>query len=214
MTRTLHTYGYQGGSVEDLQTYAAAGALIVDVRLSPRSRVPQWRGPALRAALGRRYVGLPSLGNLNYRSGGPIAIATPEEGLSDLATLAAEYPVVLLCRCPDPETCHRSTVAQMAQDAGICGEAVHLRPGDPLPAAKVRVIDQRLRMFSIYDHPRDFPDCFVVRPWRVGGGHVEPEPIVCLCDRIFPLQQGLAALGLARILPEPGDDPAILETWL
>ncbi len=64
---TLCTYGYTGGRLEDLQAYAAAGALILDVRYSPWSRVPQWQQRALQDVLGGRYEWCRALGNTHYR---------------------------------------------------------------------------------------------------------------------------------------------------
>lgn len=68
-----------------------------------------------------------------------------------------------------------------------------------------------LRMFTIYDHPRDFPGGFVVREWDVTGA------------KIMPLTAWTApTLEAARELVPPGlvcmadgaDDPVIVETWL
>lgn len=130
----LYTYGYTGGRLEDLQALAQAGAAIADIRLSPRSRVPQWNKIPLSGALGAAYHFIPTLGNRNYRGdlGEGIMLADVDAGLATLAELLAVRPVVLLCACKLPEFCHRSTVATAAM-ARWPGLAVwHLRSGAPV----------------------------------------------------------------------------------
>lgn len=130
---TLFTYGYSGGgSLADLQAYAAAGAMILDVRLAPNSRVPQWRGGALAGVLGHDYAWCAKLGNVNYKTGGPIRIAEPEAGIAVLRGYLEERAVVLLCACKDPFSCHRAEVADLAKDAIPGLAVVYLWPGDPL----------------------------------------------------------------------------------
>jgi hypothetical protein len=34
--------------------------------------------------------------------------------------------------------------------------------------------DEALNMWVIYDHPRDMPDCFVARLWRIEAGRTTP----------------------------------------
>lgn len=128
----LFTYGYTGGSLQDLLRYAAEGALILDIRYSPGSRVPAWRKELLQAALGDRYEWCQALGNENYR-GGPIKIANPQYGFRILRErLSTSYPVILLCACGDWHFCHRRTVTEMAVSS-IPGVTVrHLSLGDSL----------------------------------------------------------------------------------
>lgn len=128
----LYTYGYQGGSQEDLQHYAAAGALILDTRLVPTSPNPLWRRASLERLLGQRYRWCKALGNVNFRSGGPVQIHDPAAGLELLGTLLWQSPVILLCACRAWQSCHRSVVAELAQAAIPELAAVHLSAGDPL----------------------------------------------------------------------------------
>ena len=91
-------------------------AMVVDTRLVPYSRVPFWRKEELSLALGGtdhyRYLGR-TLGNLNYKNGGPIKIADPERGIAELAALLQQSSVILLCTCARVETCHRRVIAEM-----------------------------------------------------------------------------------------------------
>lgn len=128
----LYTYGYQGGSLEDLRHYIAAGALILDTRLVPTSPNPLWRRASLERALGERYRWCKALGNVHFRSGGPVQLLDPEAGLMLLAGLIRESPVILLCACRAWQSCHRRVVAELAQDALPGLQVTHLAPGGPL----------------------------------------------------------------------------------
>src|SRR5689334_11534584 len=73
--------------------------LLIDTRYTPYSRLPSFRREALEAQYGRRYRWAGKyLGNLNYRTGGPIRLAQPEIGIPALVRYLAEgYSLVLLC---------------------------------------------------------------------------------------------------------------------
>lgn len=128
----LYTYGYQGGSLEDLRDYASAGALTLDTRLVPTSPNPLWRRASLERALGDRYRWCKALGNIHFRSGGPVQLHDPEVGLETLGELIYQSPVVLLCACRAWQSCHRRVVAEIAQVAFPGLRVIHLAPGDAL----------------------------------------------------------------------------------
>ena len=130
--KRLYTYGYTGGTIDDLQEYIAAGAFILDIRYSPNGRNPIWRKEHLEAVLGAEYVWVHRLGNRAYRSGGPIRIVDLEGGLAILQDFLAESPVVLLCACPDVDSCHRALVAREAAKRLPLLEIRHLAPGEGL----------------------------------------------------------------------------------
>lgn len=69
-----------------------------------------------------------------------------------------------------------------------------------------------LTTWTIYDHPADFPDRIVVRPWEVTAGKVEPGH-AWLCHS---LEEARAVIppGLHRLDRQPDDDPTIIEVWL
>ena len=139
---SLYTYGYTGGSLDDLKRLVASGAIIADIRYQPRSRVPHWNKGPLAHALGTGYVHVPALGNQNYKGdrGPDIQIADLETGLDTLHQLLERSPVVLLCACADYRTCHRNTVAKAAQDQLPGVKLVHLQPGCPgLEEAQLRL---------------------------------------------------------------------------
>ncbi len=90
-----------------------------------------------------------------------------------------------------------------------------MTPSDWPPLDGIDAPNDALAMWTIYDHPLDFPDAWVVRRCFVvrGGG---PEPVFDVVPRLA------SSLGEARSLVprglycQPryeGDDPFIVETW-
>jgi hypothetical protein len=74
-------------------------------------------------------------------------------------------------------------------------------------------MSEPLSMWTVYDHPRDFPEHFVARRWEVTATSAVARDAVA-SDDLPKLRAWLADLGLARMPRNDGDDPAIIETWL
>lgn len=131
---TIYTYGYTTSTPEDLTAYIdALDAYLIDIRYSPRSRVPQWRQQALDEMAGvtehgrRRYRHIIELGNVNYNSDGPIELYAPAAGLREIAPYLAARPCILLCACRDWRTCHRRVVADLiVEAAALAGDGMIL----------------------------------------------------------------------------------------
>lgn len=67
-------------------------------------------------------------------------------------------------------------------------------------------------MWTIYDHPRDYPDKFVVRLWH---GPDNSEPQVSTHETLGEARQSIVNQGGSGFLsPSPGEDPCIVETWI
>ena len=130
----IYTLGYSGWSVEAIKTFLeSVNGVAVDVRMVPRSRVAAFNGTAFSRLLGERYYWLSDFGNVNYKSGGPIAIADFDKGVERLGPLrTAGRAVVLVCGCPDVNVCHRKVLAErLAKRWGA--EVEHVAP-PPKPA--------------------------------------------------------------------------------
>ncbi len=131
---TIYTYGYTGATPADLKAYIdELDAYLIDVRYSPRSRVPQWRQEALRDLVGltehgrARYRHIIELGNANYNSDGPIELYAPAAGLREIAPYLAARPCILLCGCADWRSCHRRVVADLiVEAAALAGDGMIL----------------------------------------------------------------------------------------
>ena len=130
----IYTLGYSGWSVEAIKTFLeSVNGVAVDVRMVPRSRVAAFNGTAFSRLLGEWYYWLSDFGNVNYKNGGPIQVVNFDQGAIRLGILKdAGKAVVLLCGCPDVNTCHRKVLAErLAQRWGA--EVEHVAP-PPKPA--------------------------------------------------------------------------------
>lgn len=67
-----------------------------------------------------------------------------------------------------------------------------------------------LSIWVVYDHPSDYPNCYVARCF-IGE---EWTPSIMICPDLERLQEQLMQMGLTKLMPMEGDDPTILETWL
>lgn len=64
--------------------------------------------------------------------------------------------------------------------------------------------------YAIYDHPKDYPDHFVVRKWI---GEIPEEFLHCKVDTLSEAQASIPK-GYTKVLPHKDDDPVIIETWI
>lgn len=71
-----------------------------------------------------------------------------------------------------------------------------------------------LRLFVVYDHPRDFPDEFVAREFvSTAGAVLRAKQLHARASTLDDLRSMLPP-GLLNIGRQPNDDPAIKEVWL
>lgn len=124
----LFTFGYSGRRLSDFQVVVADfGAIVVDVRFSPRSRQPEWSGASLLRSFGAGYLHFREFGNVNYKNGRPIEIAELSKGLEKLKLLNPSCAIMLLCACKNFALCHRSVVASAIVQS-VETEIVQLQP--------------------------------------------------------------------------------------
>ena len=120
-------------------------AVLVDVRMVPRSRAAQWSAYSLSRKFGHRYAWVRELGNVNYKGTvEQIKIANFPAGEKRLRELLALSPaegassgpamsgvegkaIILLCGCPDVTQCHRKLLANWLAQAWAA-DVVHLTP--------------------------------------------------------------------------------------
>jgi len=107
---TLYTYGYGVTKATTLLKVAEKlGACVIDTRLSPRSRLPEWNKGALTSLFGDRYAHVREFGNVNYKIKGMenVRLADDDAGIAILQSWSLNRPAILLCMCPTVEKCHR-----------------------------------------------------------------------------------------------------------
>lgn len=71
-----------------------------------------------------------------------------------------------------------------------------------------------LDTWTIYDHPKDFPDHFVARKWIVNAAGPTPTQDIIVSSRLDPIREQLDGLGLVCIGRAASDDATIVETWV
>lgn len=71
-----------------------------------------------------------------------------------------------------------------------------------------------LVMWTVYDHPTDFPNNYVARKFMVTKGRAIATEEIILCPDLEALREQLEQLGLVPLKRDPHDDAKIVETWL
>lgn len=78
-------------------------------------------------------------------------------------------------------------------------------------------------LYTIYDHPRDHPGYFVVRPWDVDPKsdpqarlRIAPngQPVCGLFAELETAREYCAQFGLVKLTRAEHDDPSVIEVWL
>lgn len=70
-----------------------------------------------------------------------------------------------------------------------------------------------LLMYVIYEHPKDYPDRFVVRRARIRGPKVKLDAVPMLADDLEDARSCVPP-DLIRLKRYMLDDPCIVEVWL
>lgn len=81
--------------------------------------------------------------------------------------------------------------------------------------AEIQVTAQEnndLLVWTIYDHPRDKPDVYVVRPHSSKEG--KPMSVFFEYATIEGARAALLHVGLYRLQRSPTDDRVIVESWI
>lgn len=71
-------------------------------------------------------------------------------------------------------------------------------------------------MWTVYDHPTDYPDHFVARCWEIWGGgrDIVATGRYLKADSLDAIRFTLEAWGLTPMMRGEADDPLIVETWI
>lgn len=67
-----------------------------------------------------------------------------------------------------------------------------------------------LKMWTIYDHPSDYPDCFVAREFVMD----KPTENLIATPDLETLRGHFIEIGLTCLARSPEDNPSVVETWL
>ena len=70
-----------------------------------------------------------------------------------------------------------------------------------------------LTMWTIYEHPRDYPEGYVARHWLIDGS--EPRDGVARYRPDLEAARAAIPSRYGYCLPaDPDDDPTVVETWI
>lgn len=67
-----------------------------------------------------------------------------------------------------------------------------------------------LPIWVVYDHPSDYPDTYVARMFNLD----KPTDDLLIDADLEKIRDALEGMGLVKLMPMPGDDPVIIETWV
>lgn len=70
-----------------------------------------------------------------------------------------------------------------------------------------------MRFYTIYEHPADFPEGYVVRAWDIRP-HGVMRPLEARRTLTLDGARDLVPPGLWCVPRSPGDDRTIVETWM
>jgi hypothetical protein len=116
-------FGYAEGDLGRLKRIVERlGATVVDIRNQTRSGHADWNVDKLRGTLKGRYFICSGFANLNDK--GPPQVRDLDAGQAQIEPLLRRGPVILMCRCKEPERCHRTMVLEYLEARGfnVAGE--------------------------------------------------------------------------------------------
>jgi hypothetical protein len=71
-----------------------------------------------------------------------------------------------------------------------------------------------LYIWTVYDHPTDFPNEYVARRSDVRGSRIDVTDNIISSTNLAIVRIALEARGLTKLMRDPHDDPKIIEVWL
>jgi len=74
--------------------------------------------------------------------------------------------------------------------------------------------EEVLVVYTIYKHPTDYPDHYVLKRWLCGKQIVQDETYLFAHPELEACRDQLYRKVLFNVGRVPGDDPCILESWV
>jgi hypothetical protein len=71
-----------------------------------------------------------------------------------------------------------------------------------------------LSLWSIYDHPKDFPDDFAARLFHVDKNGSHPTEKVMVGSSLNQIRAAMQCAGLTCLMRNQEDPPHLVETWI
>lgn len=73
---------------------------------------------------------------------------------------------------------------------------------------------EALSLWTIYNHPADFPHSYVARRFETANGRSVVTEDIVQCNDLSTLRKSFEMCGMARLPRDVSDEPSIIETWL
>jgi hypothetical protein len=71
------------------------------------------------------------------------------------------------------------------------------------------------KVYTVYNHPTDYPDDYVVRTWSSVDAKPTPDLELFMQDKdLNVIREKLQSMGLYRIDEDGSPDGVILESWI
>ena len=74
--------------------------------------------------------------------------------------------------------------------------------------------DHPVSMWTVYDHPTDYPEYYVARLFEVTAGRTKITTTVLVANSLDTIRSEMRQRGLVCMSRQPEDDPKIMEVWL
>ena len=71
-----------------------------------------------------------------------------------------------------------------------------------------------LSVWTVYDHPKDFPHNYVARRFEISGGKPRVTDDFIVCPDVDAIRRIMLDNGLYRFERSEGDDSKIIESWM
>lgn len=75
-------------------------------------------------------------------------------------------------------------------------------------------MSEGLNIWTMFDHPTDFPEHYVVRLSVVTAAGPNITNVTLYSEDLEELREAMRAQGLVCLERDPEDDPKIIEVWL
>ncbi len=79
---------------------------------------------------------------------------------------------------------------------------------------KAAAVQDKLMIWTVYDHPTDWPDWFVARRFEVAAGECRPTEDVVMTRTLDELRIHFGERGFSFLCRNEGDTPGVLGCYL
>lgn len=74
-------------------------------------------------------------------------------------------------------------------------------------------MSEDLPLWTVYDHPSDYPEHYVARQYTIGIAGAHPTNRVMASESLDAIRVAMTNTGLVCITRSENDDPTIVEVW-